>query len=310
LRRTPFLAAALFIGCDRSPARVVVGRNDTLVVNTQSRFSLPAAAFTSSGRPLNDRVSFAVQSGTVLEALDDSTFRCDSIGDASVVATAGTATTTAFVRCHPIRSVRIGHDVSLAMGGDPLPILVAATGIDGKPVSELGIRATIRDSGIAVIRDGKVYPKSPGRTIIDLDIGCQSWIQVTVYPTVASSEAMRPDQMFVAPLRLVPGAHAFWRVPVGHYDVVIRVRDSVSMKPAFSTVGTTCFPHEIFSSGFGCASVTPASFVVRNDAKTGSGRDIAGTVSIARVDSSALPPSGIYASREISRRLCAERPFG
>jgi hypothetical protein len=290
---------------------VVVGRNDTLVVNAQTDITLPVASYNAGGRRLASHASYAVQSGRALRVIDDSTFRCDSIGDATVRVTSGSAATTAFVRCHPIRMVKMAHEIDLTAGGAAAPIQIGAYGIDGKPVTELGIRATVRDSSIAVIRDGKVYPRRVGRTIIDVDVGCNSWIQVTVYPPKPSSEHLRPDEMFITPIRLLPGEHRFWRVPTGHYQVVIAVTDTATMKPSFSTVSTTCFPNHLFGAGFGCASVTPASFVVRNDAKAGAGREIVGTLSVVRTDSSTLEPLGIYASREVSEepRICTESPF-
>jgi hypothetical protein len=78
----------------------------------------------------------------------------------------------------------------------------------------------MRDSGVAVVRDGRVEARSRGSTVAELRVGdCETTIPVVVLESVAAPPPSLPHQEYVTKPEVVPGQMRSWQLPPGRYEV-------------------------------------------------------------------------------------------
>jgi hypothetical protein len=197
--------------------RVIIAA-DTVVGYGFRPFRLDARATRSDGRTAaHARLRFVGRSsaGTVS---DDGIARCTGSGAIPTTIRAALATTKIVVLCRPLGWIRglmpmIGwgtpSDAPLYVGGPARRLEVTAYDIDGVPVERFSARESVRDSSVARLDHGFVYPVGQGRTTIDLDLD-----------GLAETVAVEVDERIVADsVRLSAGETRGWYLGPGWYEV-------------------------------------------------------------------------------------------
>lgn len=175
--------------CRDAPAGITVGNGDTVVINARRAVTLPVRDV------IDDRqVQYEVTSGTVLRALGGDSLACSGRGDARLRMTAGSVSSSVVVLCRPIKAVSNVRVVELIAGGPPQPLAIGGVDDSGRTVGRIAVDVTVRDSSIAVVREGLIYPRRPGWTFLLFDLaGCQVQSLVRVHdPAPAADTLPRP----------------------------------------------------------------------------------------------------------------------
>jgi hypothetical protein len=313
--RLPFTVTAvvclLGTACDSAPARIRVGRNDTLVVHASSASAVPITVMTASGRTVSGvHPKYEVTSGSVLRLVDSTGVQCTGRGDATLRVSAGGAASEATVRCRPIEYIHVARRERLIVGGDAVPLDISAVGTDGQPLTELAVQAVVRDTTVAVVRDGRIHPRQAGRTVIELALGCRATIEVTVAPRAFATETMAPGETYTDTVSLAAGEHRFWKLAPGRYDVTV-VGAGSPTAPVLSTFAAACreaslTPGNLAPGYFECTARPGGAVILRNPRRDG--RIAAGRIDITRSDGPPSAPAS-PATRIPPRQMCAER-FG
>lgn len=297
MRRLIWILAPLTLSaCDRvaaravgSPARLVAGRADTVIVNSRHATQLPVRVLDSAGHELPAAsVRYAWVGGDRIAVSDSGHVTCDRRLDAELRATLGTLSTRLVLRCRPIAAIPFAYnaDAPLVVGGPPRELDVPAIGVDGKPVREIAATVTIGDTNVATLRSLTIQPRGPGSTQVKLDIGDCWWATfVEVAERVASPAALRRrEQLFMeSPLRLVAGERRGWRLPRGEYRVALAPLPDTPSGLALSTRAMNCVPWLASTQDLHCIALAGASADVRNPRPAGSG-ELAGTFFVERWD--------------------------
>ena len=214
------LAAA---GCTgERPARLIAGLSDTVVVNTPRTVDIPFDVVDSAGHVLRSkRPRIQWFSGDSLHVSNDGRVTCARSGDAIMRASLGPLSTTFVLYCRPIRAFVFGmNNYTLVVGGPSKPLHVVGQGVDGRPVTLLAARLSVRDSAIATLDHGRVSPRSPGQTVIQVESGdSRTRLYVEVIQLVDAPTDLRPYHAFVARIRLAGGESQNWHVPPGRYEL-------------------------------------------------------------------------------------------
>src|SRR2546430_4079750 len=169
-----FVVALVSAACSGPPARVVVGRSDTVLVNSRKPTLLPAHVLDAAGHQLHaSGLRYQVVSGDNAGLSARGIVTCAKRGDSRLRASLGSLTTEFVLLCRPVRGFRFFFDPGppLLVGGPSRDLALGAVGVDGMPVMLLAGTATIADSEIAVLRGLTVLPRAPGVTFVDVDIG-------------------------------------------------------------------------------------------------------------------------------------------
>src|SRR5690348_14505867 len=188
---TCFLVAFVSAACSGPPARIVVGRSDTVLVNSRKPTLLPAHVLDAVGHELSaGGLDYQVVSGDRIGLSARGLVSCARRGDTRLRASLRSITTEFVLLCRPVKGFRFMFDPGppLLVGGPPRELALGAIGVDDMPVLLLAGTATIEDSGIAVLRGLTVEPRAAGETFVAVDIGdCVHWVYVEVDQPVASS---------------------------------------------------------------------------------------------------------------------------
>jgi hypothetical protein len=261
---------------------------------------------TASGRLLPKvQPAFAITAGNVARLTGPGSIECGRRGDARLRITAGAATSEVTVQCRPIRYIvmreGLRHSVDLVAGADPVPLDIGAVGTDGRPLETIAVAAVVRDTSIAIVRDGLIYPRNPGRTIITLNLGCQTYLEVTVHARAATSDAMQPHEMIVDTITLAGEDHRFWKLPSGQYAV--NITGDTTALPSLSTFAADC--RGFVPGEYTCKAQPGAALIVRPAKRR---KSTTGAITIIRTDGPPLPLLATEVSREIARtkKMCAE----
>lgn len=211
---------------ERAAPRAIVAA-DTVVGYGPRPFRLEARAVRADGRTAaHGRLRFAGRSsaGTVS---NDGIARCTGPGTIPTTVQAGSTTAKIVVICRPLRWIRglmpmVGwgtpSDAPLYVGGPPRHLDVQAYDVAGLPLERFSARESVRDSNVARLNHGFVYPVGRGRTTIDLDLdGLAETVQIEVDArVVADSVRLRPAE--TRDWRLGPGWYEVW-LDDGHTDL-------------------------------------------------------------------------------------------
>jgi hypothetical protein len=275
------------------PARLVAGKADTVVVNSRSAVTLPVQVLDEAGHELPATgLRFEHVSGDPLPLSSSGRITCDHRGDAEVRVSRGALSTRFALRCRPIKGFRFiyGDGRPLFAGGAPRDLQFIAVGVDDMPERMLAGTVSIGDSTVAALRGLTVYPRAPGETVVELDLGECSWaIGVFVHERVASPSELRSadDIFFVSPLRLVDGERRGWRLPRGEYRVGLLTQAGVAAQLELGTTNMNCVPWITGGQNLNCIALAGASVDVRNPRRAGAGGELYGELFAQRMD---LPP--------------------
>lgn len=208
------------------PARLVAGTRDTVVVNHVRPVRLPTRVFDAAGRALPDTgVRYAWAAGAPVAISPRGVVTCARPGDVTVRAALGALATTVVVRCRPVRVARATVWNDFVLGDPPRELPTEFVGVDGRPVTLLSARVSVRDSTVATLDGLRIRPLQVGRTQLWLQVGNRSTGgAVRVFapvPTLAGLRpAVRPDQRLVAArVRLGPGELVRWPLPAGLFSL-------------------------------------------------------------------------------------------
>jgi hypothetical protein len=186
------LAAA---GCTERPARLIAGLSDTVVVSTTRSAEIPVDVVDSAGHVLRSkRLRFRSLSGDSLHVSRDGRVTCARPGDATMRASLGPLSTTFVLYFRPIRAFVFGmNNYALVVGGPSKTLRLVGQGVDGRPVTLLAARLSVRDSGIVSLDHGSLSARSPGQTVIRVESGdSRTTLNVEVIQLVAVPSDLRP----------------------------------------------------------------------------------------------------------------------
>src|SRR3989442_724560 len=121
--------------CKGSPARLVAGLADTVVVNNVHAVQMPMHVFDAAGHELPDTgVRFQRMSGAAVPVSDKGVLKCTQAGDATLRASLGALATQVIVRCRPVRDVLGGGELSLLVGDSSQVLAFAPVDSAGRAV--------------------------------------------------------------------------------------------------------------------------------------------------------------------------------
>ena len=190
------------------------------------------------------------------------------------------------------------------MGEPSRELPLHAVGLDGRPVDLLAGVATVEDSSILTLEGRRVRPRTPGWTIVSVDIGeCVTHVAAHVEERVESSMALQPMQQFATDVRLVPWEVRSWRVAPGMYRMELlpaTLADTVLLLAAWET---NCVPEGRIPQVYFCLSRPGASAIVSHPGRAGSGPARAATLRLHRlaIPSAYDPPGTRYPERRRPR---------
>ncbi|HEX3867150.1 MAG TPA: hypothetical protein VHV78_10365 [Gemmatimonadaceae bacterium] len=292
-------AGAVLVGCTARPVRLVAGASDTVVVNNRLAVPLPVYGVDARGHRLTlSGMQYRVLSGDRIALTRDGLVTCDRRAAAVVRVDRGALTKTFSLLCRPIRAIGVGR-VWLVLGADSAELEPHAFGMDGTPEALIAGIATVRDSTIAYLRDGRLYGRKRGTTYVDVDAGeCAGSASIEVDERVDHSTGLEPYQAFFAsPLRLAPGEMRTWPISPGPYEIWL-AGDFAANDLVFGTAAINCAGGD---NQYDCIALPNASVIVRNMERAGSTRELTGTLSVRRkldpVRDSALVRSLVNAPR-------------
>lgn len=207
-RRLLTLASALaLLGCRERPATRLTGAyGDTLLVNAPEPTRLALRAEDGEGRGARVRDAYWQMVGDAPFTLSaDGTVHCRGAGDGLVDVSRGDARARLTVRCRPVAGLRPLVLARLFVGGPPVSVAFEAVGVDRAPITELDVRATVRDTTIAVLHNGRLEPRRAGRTLLDVVLPhCATAYAIEVF----AREAISDSSPTSAPQRIVPRSAA------------------------------------------------------------------------------------------------------
>jgi len=258
-------------------ARLSAGASDTVIVNSVRPTALPVRALDAAGRVIAGApIRYERLAGAALPVTADGKVTCTRAEDATVRAVLGRLTAAVFVRCRPVRHVRIPGPVQFVLGdaelSRPRALPVEAFGPDGRPVALFAGTARVIDGDVAALRGLTVHPRARGITMADARVGDASGaIGVHVYQRVDSLAALdtllrvRPSQrLFAVPLRLGRGEFRRQRLPPGDWMLAMlpeEERDPHGIRLRIE--GAVCTPNYLNTPRrFGCRAGPNAAVVV------------------------------------------------
>ena len=220
--------------------------SDGIIVNTRHPVFLAMRALDAKGRTLTSKdVRYRWMSGVPIAVTANGVVTCSYAGDAMVRASLGAVATTVRIKCMPVRQVQADMWIQFAAGDPSKQLSFVALDPDGMPVNRLAGMLRVRDSTIATLKNGRIYPLSPGHTEVFMKFGDGSAVtQISVYERVATFEGLRDDQRFViAPVRLARGETIRWPLPRGLFWLQYHPAPGSLPRPTFAVDGPVmCLP--------------------------------------------------------------------
>jgi len=287
LRRLTRLSAFGLIAaaCGGKAVRLVAGTSDTVVVNDRRPVPIPVYGLDASARRIEVRgVEFQPISENGITLSRRGQVKCSGRADATSLARLGNASTAFTLLCRPIRGFVMRGEMRLIMGGPGENLDATAVGVDGKAVALLAGSVTVEDTTVVSMRDGRVYPRAPGRTFIHVEAGgCGMGIDAEVFERVDSTTAMQPFQQYaVAPLHLVGNELRTWPVTPGRYELLLLSDTASGRGLTLGASASNCARWPGDGQRYVCIAGENASVIVRNSAPAGKGHDAAGSLFISR----------------------------
>jgi hypothetical protein len=220
--------------------------SDGIIVNTRHPVFLTMRAFDAKGKTVKSTdVRYRWMSGTPIPVSANGVVTCSYAGDAVLRASLGSVAATVRIKCRPVRQVLAHMWIQLTAGDSSQELNFVALDPDGMPVNRLAGKLQVKDSTIATLRKGRIYPISPGHTQVVMRFGDgNATTQISVYERVASFEGLRDDQRFViAPVRLALGETIRWPLPKGLFWLKYHRAETSAQTPTIEVDGPVmCMP--------------------------------------------------------------------
>jgi hypothetical protein len=269
----------------RRPARLSAGNSGTVIVNSRRPVQLPVRVVDAAGRVLGSRgLRYEWVSGDHVPLSDGGRVTCERPADSRVRVTRGDLTMQLVLRCQPIAGFRLPRGIHLQVGGPPQELEVNAVDAGGRPVMLVAGTASVRDSQVAVLDHGLVYPGAAGFTYVKVEVGdCVSWIPVDVIAQEATPAELRPFQEFASSLRLVGGEMRSWHIAQGRYELSLVPDPSAHTELVLGAVGANCARFPDGGQHYSCIAREGAAVVVRHPRGAGQGRELGGNLSVRRL---------------------------
>lgn len=236
---------SILAGCSRSPARLVGGVRDTVIVNNVRSVQLPVRVLDARGRKLDQVavVQFRWLSGTPLTVSSAGIATCTQTGDAIVRASLGSLATRMVIRCQPVGEVRTLRMVNIVADGPAQELPFEALDRHGEPVTILTGQVTVSDSTIATVKGMNVFGRLAGSTALDMRVGDRTaYASIHVYERAESPEKILPGQHLAIQLRLKSGDVRRWHLPPAeevYFLTILPDGDELQM-PHLGIVGAAC----------------------------------------------------------------------
>ena len=286
------LAASLLGACaDGRAVRIVAGRSDTVVVNSRQAVALDVRLVSASGqtRPARN-VDLKLLRGD-LDLVGNEAVRCSVAGDAALTVSRGDVSTTITVLCRPIAGFRVPRVMHLTVGGRPVPLEVGAVGENREPVALVAGRLSVRDSLVATVNDGLVYPKGRGATTIEVEAGdCAMSILIEVVEPAQNASDLLPHQYFAESLSVSPGEIRNWRLPAGRYEIRLLDDEGAPENLRLASHEMNCAPFPRMEQQYMCIARERAAVIVHHTRAADGGRDAISTLLINRLGDSIREP--------------------
>ena len=277
-----FLAVAACV--DARPIRLVVGRSDTLIVNSRESMPMAARLVDMNGVERRARgVRYQLIAGGEVELANDGHVTCERRGDAEVAATYGELATRVTVLCRPIEGFRMPRVLRLTTGGPSAPLDVGAIGVDRKPVDMIAGTASVRDSQVAALVDGFVHARARGLTMVDVEAGdCTVSIPVEVVESSRTSDGLLAHQQFAESLSMAAGELRSWHLPPGRYEISLFGDGGAPSHLRLASYQMNCaaLPHT--EQQYSCIAMDRASVIVHHTEPAGRGHPSAATLLVHR----------------------------
>jgi hypothetical protein len=279
------------IGCaasePKTPARIVGGLRDTVVINERQPARIRVRVFDVSGKSLPDTgVQFVALDGNNPEVSPDGVVHCLHSSDFRARASIGSISTTITVRCRPVKTVHIDGPIQFLLPDTGQDMRVSAFDLDGKPVDVMIGKTSIGDTTIATISDLRITPESPGATIAGARFGNQSaGVGVHVYERATSLDPLFGGKEYIGiPLRLPGGAFRTWQLPPGTWMLtMIPEEDNEGL--ALRIEGAACSPVFLTPRRLGCLVKKSATVTVYNRSASPNAPDKTGSLLVRRINS-------------------------
>lgn len=205
------------------PARVVAGIRDTVIVNSVRPHQVPLAGIDDRGRAVAVREArFAWLSGDDIEISSAGMVRCPHPATATIRVSAGRASTDFTLYRRPIRDLlwSPGDNPGFVLGQPGRALDIAGRGVDGDTVRLLAARLSVRDSTVASLDGSVVTPRHTGTTWVDAYVGdAHRAFVVQVVRSASQSTHLRPREVFIDRVALVPNQIRSWPVTRGRYEI-------------------------------------------------------------------------------------------
>lgn len=284
------LGLVAFGGCGLAstsgkPARIVVGHSDTLVVHSLRPTPIAAAVVDAKGREVSGiAVRFHRTAGDSAPVTDSGLVTCAERGDVRIVATAGTLSTPAIIRCRPVRSVRMAGPVQFLLGDTAQSLPAEVIGTDGKSLDVIAGTVEIGDRSVAGAVGTRLTPRSVGATLVTLRVGDESATAgVHVYQPLDALVHLRPEQRFVAvSLSLRGGEYRQWQLPEGTWMLTMLPYRDETRGLRLRVEGANCVPAPITPRRISCFTADGASVTVAHPSKTRA-PELAGQLLVRRI---------------------------
>ena len=270
------------------PARIVVDAADTLVVNNRRATQIPVRVLDSAGHDL--RVVTGVQyqwtAGDSIPVSLTGTVTCTRRADARLRVSLGGVATNVFLRCRPVRSVRVAGPMQFILGDSSQDIPIEVLDLDGKPVNSFAMRVRLLDSTVVTVNGLRIHPRSIKGTVAEVRVGDESaGFGIHVYERVGTLAGLRPEQRYVAvPLRLASAEMRRWPLPAGQWMLTMLPYEDEVRGLRLRVEGANCVPATLTRRRIVCQARSGASVIVYHPS-TRSAPDLSGTLLVRRVNS-------------------------
>jgi hypothetical protein len=266
----PSILALAACGDSGKPVRLVVGVGDTFVVHSQKPTAITAEGHDAEGNAVAvTGVTYRQTGGDSVSLTADGTVTCTRKADAMVVATAGELSATAFVRCRPVKSVRISGPVQFFMGDTAQRLETQILGLDGKPLDVIAGTVSVLDRSVVGAEGMRVSARGVGITLLTLTVGDSSATTgVHVYQPVDAIVNLKPEQRLVAVrLSLRHGEYRRWTLPAGTWMITMLPYKDEKRGIRLSVKGAACVPEHLTPRRISCFTKDSALVTVEHPSK-------------------------------------------
>lgn len=166
----------------------------TIIVNTRRPVFLSTRALDARGQPMKStEVRYKRIGGAPVSVSASGVVTCAKEGDAIIQAALRRTTGKVRIKCRPVHELRTPARIVLTAGQPPRLLPFFALDPDGVGVEDLAGELRVKDSSIVILKEGVLYPQSPGTTEITIRIGDGvTRAPITVLPAALPSAPLRP----------------------------------------------------------------------------------------------------------------------